>query len=184
MNNNKAIPFILYDKQRGYYVTEKAEKFLINLQSESLGVVSVVGKYRTGKSYLINKVILNTLKGFEVGSTIKACTKGIWLWGDTLKKNSMDILVMDTEGFGGIGEAQNHDTRIFLFSLLLSSLFVYNSVGTINESSLENLHLVIKLAEELHKKNKEFCKFPYFLWIVRDFALKLQNNKKEDISCD
>lgn len=43
---------------------------------------------------------------------------------------------MDTEGFGGINEGNNHDTRIFLFSILLSSLFIYNSMGNIDENAL------------------------------------------------
>ena len=44
----------------------------------------------------------------------------------------MDILVIDTEGFGEIDEGTNHDSRIFLFSILLSSYFIYNSVGNID----------------------------------------------------
>jgi len=43
---------------------------------------------------------------------------------------------MDTEGFGGIDEGENHDSRILLFSLLLSSYFIYNSTGTIDESAI------------------------------------------------
>lgn len=48
----------------------------------------------------------------------------------------MKVLVLDTEGFGGIDENSNHDSRIFLFSLLLSSFFIFNSVGTIDERAL------------------------------------------------
>jgi len=39
----------------------------------------------------------------------------------------MDCLVIDAEGFGGLDEDANHDNRIFLFALLLSSYFIYNS---------------------------------------------------------
>ena len=46
-----------------------------------LGVVSIVGKYRTGKSFFVNRVLLNQKKaGFQVGPTINPCTKGLWLW--------------------------------------------------------------------------------------------------------
>jgi len=48
----------------------------------------------------------------------------------------MKALILDTEGFGGIDENSNHDSRIFLFSLLLSSYFIYNSVGNIDERAL------------------------------------------------
>ena len=42
------------------------------------GVVSVAGLYRTGKSYLLNKVLLNRKpgeSGFGVGPSINPCTK-------------------------------------------------------------------------------------------------------------
>ena len=39
-------------------------------------MLTLVGKYRTGKSFLMNRMILNKVnKGFTVGSTINACTK-------------------------------------------------------------------------------------------------------------
>lgn len=55
--------------------------------------MSVVGRYRTGKSYLLNKLLLNnrnstkprsmrgnaSYSGFKVGPTINPCTKGLWL---------------------------------------------------------------------------------------------------------
>ncbi len=41
--------------------------------------------------------------------------------------------MIDTEGFGGTDENENHDSRIFLFAILLSSYFIFNSVGSIDE---------------------------------------------------
>lgn len=64
----------------------------------------------------------------------------------------MDIIVIDTEGFGGMDENANHDSRIFLFSLLLSSYFIYNSVGSIDENALNTLNLVINLAKDIQSK--------------------------------
>ena len=61
----------------------------------------------------------------------------------------MDILLIDTEGFGGMDENVNHDSRIFLFSLLLSSYFIYNSQGSIDENALNNLSLIINLAKDI-----------------------------------
>lgn len=46
-------------------------------------------------------------------------------------------------------ENVNHDSRIFLFSLLLSSFFVYNSVGNIDENALNSLSLIINLAKDI-----------------------------------
>ena len=39
--------------------------------------------------------------------------------------------------------------KIFSLSILLSSMFVYNSMGHIDETALENLSLVIKLSENI-----------------------------------
>jgi hypothetical protein len=61
----------------------------------------------------------------------------------------MDIILIDTEGFGGMDENVNHDSRIFLFSLLCSSFFIYNSVGNIDENALNNLSLIINLAKDI-----------------------------------
>jgi hypothetical protein len=49
-------------------------------QEKHIGIVTVVGKYRTGKSYILNRVLLQQNSGFEVGPTINACTKGLWCW--------------------------------------------------------------------------------------------------------
>jgi hypothetical protein len=89
----------------------------------------------------------------------------------------MDIIVIDTEGFGGMDENANHDSRIFLFSLLLSSFFIYNSVGSIDENALNTLNLVINLAKDIQSKTSNSAEdashFPSFLWIVRDFTLQM-----------
>ena len=95
----------------------------------------------------------------------------------------LKVFIIDSEGIGAFNEDQNHDTRIFLLALLLSSYFIYNSMGTIDEGALQNLSLIVNLSNQLQikgKKGAEDCDpeeiasyFPSFLWVVRDFALKL-----------
>jgi Guanylate-binding protein, N-terminal domain len=57
-------------------VTEEAKQLLSSLK-EKIGVIAVAGKYRTGKSFLLNRIILNKTEneGFGVGPTINPCTK-------------------------------------------------------------------------------------------------------------
>lgn len=43
---------------------------------------------------------------------------------------------MDTEGSESIERNSNHDAKIFALAILMSSIFVFNSVGAINETSI------------------------------------------------
>ena len=69
-----------------YIVSPEAKEFLGRIK-ERVGIICVAGKYRTGKSFLLNRVIINTRdnKGFGVGPTINPCTKGLWLWTELLE---------------------------------------------------------------------------------------------------
>lgn len=185
----RSIPFINYDPKKGFMISKDAEDFLASLNPDrKIGVISIVGKYRTGKSFFINRVLLNIKgDGFNVGSTVNACTKGIWIWNDVIlpdvdsEHKDMDILVLDTEGFGDTEENTTHDSRIFLFSLLLCSFFIYNSVGNIDENALNGVSLIVNLAKGIQVKSAKGADqeedpalyFPSFLWVVRDFALLL-----------
>ena len=132
--------------------------------TQKIGVISVCGKYRTGKSYLLNKLFLENLNafdqnetkkvGFNVGPTIEPCTKGLWIWKEIFyapsdTKKELPILIIDTEGLGAFDEEENHDAKIFLLAILLCSLLVYNSVGSIDENALTNLSLVVNLSKAL-----------------------------------
>lgn len=115
--------------------------------------------YRTGKSYLINKVLLgkdtnNKSSGFVVGNTVNPCTKGLWIWPEPIECTTPDgkpciALIIDTEGFGAFDEDQNHDYKIFTLATLLSSMFIYNSIGTIDEIAIQSLSFVVNLTKKL-----------------------------------
>ncbi|XP_012371138.1 guanylate-binding protein 6-like [Octodon degus] len=156
--------------------------------SQPVVVVAIVGLYRTGKSYLMNRLAGRNC-GFPLGSTIQSKTKGIWMWCMPHPVNPDHTLVLlDTEGLGDVekGDPKN-DSWIFALAILLSSTFVYNSLGTINHQALEQLHYVTELTELIKAKSSsnsdgvqdstEFVSFfPDFIWAVRDFTLQLQCN--------
>ena len=151
--------------------------------------------YRTGKSYLINRMLLNRQKGFTVGPTVNPCTKGLWIWskpiyGEGSKGKRLPVLLIDTEGFGALDTDSNHDVRIFTLAILLSSYFLYNSIGGIDESALQNLNFVINLSKFIRLKAgdtetdpEELSNlFPSFLWVCRDFSLQLIDDNGENIT--
>ena len=137
-------------------MTEQGEEVIKSLKGE-FGVIAVAGMYRTGKSYLLNRMLLNRQKGFSVGPTVNPCTKGLWIWSKPIYGNGengkrLPMLLIDTEGFGARDEDSNHDIRIFTLSILLSSYFVYNSLGSIDENALQNLNFVINLSKYIRMK--------------------------------
>lgn len=56
--------------------------------------------------------------------------------GYTEKGEKLNVIVVDSEGMGGLDEDQNHDMHIFSLAVLLSSFFVYNSMGSIDENAV------------------------------------------------
>ena len=185
-----ALPFITFEKGK-FIISEEAKKLLSQKCNDNMGIISLVGKYRTGKSFLLNRVILDRKEnlGFDVGPTIKPCTKGIWIWSDPLTIKNVHsptpfpVYLIDTEGLGAYDEEINHDSKIFLIAILISSLFVYNSFGAIDENQINNLSFVLNLSKTIKIKSasiedneEELAKyFPTLLWLLRDFSLKLED---------
>ncbi|KAM6217087.1 guanylate-binding protein 2-like [Rhynchocyon petersi] len=168
-------------------VNQKALKILSTI-SQPVVVVAIVGLYRTGKSYLMNK-LAGKKGGFCLGSTVQSQTKGIWMWCvPHPKKPDYTLVLLDTEGLGDVEKGDNqNDSWIFALAVLLSSTFVYNSMGTINQQALEQLHYVTELTDRIRVKSSSDAStdeesadfvsfFPDFVWTVRDFYLDLDVN--------
>mmetsp|Transcript_960 Transcript_960/g.873 ORF Transcript_960/g.873 Transcript_960/m.873 type:complete len:256 (+) Transcript_960:71-838(+) len=193
----EAIPLVSLDpKTNKFIINDEAIDFLNSLKGD-IGIVSVAGMYRTGKSYLLNRMLLDRSTGFGVGPTINPCTKGLWIWGSpikgqTLDGDPLDIIIIDSEGIGALDEDSSHDSRIFALAILLSSCFLYNSVGSIDESAIQNLSLVVNLTKNIHIKSslggdepdsEDYAHyFPNFIWVVRDFTLQLVDSEGDPIS--
>ncbi len=46
----------------------------------SVAVVAVVGKFHSGKSFLLNQ-LMGKREGFGIGPSVRPQTMGIWMWG-------------------------------------------------------------------------------------------------------
>ncbi|XP_059357404.1 guanylate-binding protein 1-like [Carassius carassius] len=176
---------LIENDENGKLHVRKEAKDILDGIKEPVVVVSVVGLYRTGKSYLMNR-LAGQQSGFALGSTIESKTKGIWMWCvPHPNKKGHTLVLLDTEGLGDVEKGdEKHDTWIFCLAVLLSSTLVYNSLGVIDNTALEKLHYVTELTENIRVKAKEgqheeesadyMRVFPSFVWAVRDFTLELK----------
>lgn len=95
---------------------------------------------------------------------------------------------MDSEGLGDLDKEQNYDLQIFTLSLLLSSFFIFNSSGAIDEHSLNSLSIVTSLLAHIQNMEDEeeaahlINHFPSFMWLLRDFILDLKDEEENDVS--
>uniref|UniRef100_A0A8B9Z6F5 Guanylate binding protein family member 6 n=1 Tax=Buteo japonicus TaxID=224669 RepID=A0A8B9Z6F5_9AVES len=166
---------------RGLVVRPEALQVLSKI-TQPVVVVAITGLYRTGKSYLMNR-LAGQRRGFSLGSTVQSHTKGIWMWcvphpcrpGHTL-------VLLDTEG---LGDVEKNDTWIFVLTILLSSTLIYNSRGTIDQLAMDQLQYpwwdssTRDSEDELDDSEKFVLFFPTLIWAVRDFTLHLKKDGKE-----
>lgn len=165
------------------YVVDEDTLSWIQEHTAPFSVVSCAGRYRTGKSFLLNRLSCSEAgKGFKVGDTVQACTKGIWVYKKWCKGESVDLLFMDTEGISALDADDTHDVRIFTLSLLLSSVFLYNSTGALDETTMQTLSLMSKVTSTVKMRSSTTgdgvgmdvsAHMPHFYWVLRDFSLRL-----------
>ncbi|KAG1696438.1 hypothetical protein DVH05_018569 [Phytophthora capsici] len=162
----------------GLRVTEAGISLLESI-NEPVAIVCLAGQYRTGKSFFLNQLasrrddlpwINNTEEtatpngnlangtassksgGFRVGPTTESCTRGIWLWTPqppVRNPAGQLVLFLDTEGIASTDNDESYDAKIFSLGLLLSSLFVFNTMGVIDEGAIDRLYLVSELTKHV-----------------------------------
>ncbi|EGW08506.1 Interferon-induced guanylate-binding protein 1 [Cricetulus griseus] len=188
-------PMCLIKNVKGQLIANQEALGILSDITQPVVVVAIVGLYRTGKSYLMNK-LAGKQTGFSLGSTVQSHTKGIWMWCvPHPQKPGHTLVLLDTEGLGDVEKGDNqNDCWIFALAILLSSTFVYNSMGAINQQAMDQLHYVTELTDRIRsrsspkqgevKDSDEFVSFfPDFVWTLRDFSLELKVNG-ESISAD
>ena len=164
---------------------------------ENLIIVFIFGKQRTGKSFLMNLLINSSenkkkfisssmistknLKGFKVNAymnSIKGNKKGIYFWSSPISKEDSNekILFFDSEGINNENMYQQTiESKLLALMIIISSLFIYNTMGDIDSHSLNDLQLIVQLTDSINIEGKidkdeiisELC--PKFLWTLRDF---------------
>ncbi|XP_075489182.1 uncharacterized protein LOC142528033 [Primulina tabacum] len=182
---------LVYSDEKGKFHMDPEALALLQLVKEPVGVVSVCGRARQGKSFILNQ-LLGRSSGFQVASTHRPCTKGLWLWSTPLRRTALDgteynLLLLDTEGIDAYDQTGTYSTQIFSLAVLLSSMFIYNQMGGIDEAALDRLSLVTEMTKHIRVRasggrttTSELGQFsPIFVWLLRDFYLDLvEDNRK------
>ncbi|XP_052035071.1 guanylate-binding protein 5-like isoform X2 [Apodemus sylvaticus] len=180
-------PMCLIRNTEEHLMTNQEALRILSAITQPVVVVAIVGLYRTGKSYLMNK-LAGKERGFSVGSTVQSHTKGIWMWCvPHPQKPDHTLVLLDTEGLGDVEKVdEKNDTQIFALAILLSSIFVYNTMNKIDQGAIDLLHNVTELTDLLRTRNSsdpnqteepaEVSFFPDLVWTLRDFFLGLEAN--------
>uniref|UniRef100_G1Q3V3 GB1/RHD3-type G domain-containing protein n=1 Tax=Myotis lucifugus TaxID=59463 RepID=G1Q3V3_MYOLU len=167
-------PICLVENQNNQLTINPTALEILDKISQPVVVVAIAGLYRTGKSYLMNR-LAGQNHGFRLGSTVRSETKGIWMWCvPHPSKPNHALVLLDTEGLGDVEKGDSKNDKNFALAVLLSSMFVYNNMSTINHQALEQLHYVTKLTKLIRTKSSpisaeveggEFVSFfPDFVW--------------------
>uniref|UniRef100_A0A6C0BZZ7 GB1/RHD3-type G domain-containing protein n=1 Tax=viral metagenome TaxID=1070528 RepID=A0A6C0BZZ7_9ZZZZ len=179
------IPLVV-DNGSGKYECHAEGLHFLRSCSMPLAVIVVAGRYRTGKSFLLNRGILQLPvdRGFTTGSTVNACTKGLWAYPKIVRLSgtSTQALILDSEGTGSSEGTPAHDAKLISIALALASVFVFNSVGALDEACFSEVGVIAHAAQMLQRQSHDVWQTPDLVWVLRDFSLLLQNPEGVTIS--
>lgn len=154
--------------------------------SKPIAVVTIAGVYRSGKSYLVNRLLRNNRgNGFATGCSVEPVTKGLSMWSRPIPAEDEEgeefvYLAVDSEGVGSCEQEARYDLKILMLVFLMSSTVIYNSLGAIDELTLDQLRTVLNLRQALPQASHK----AKLVWVLRDFALQLVGKNGREMSAN
>jgi atlastin len=143
-------------------------KVLRTYGQHSLSIYSINGKFKTGKSFLLNCILKYLLFGqshpnnwlerdlpgkFACDGGAQKCTQGIDTWHepilvDTWNGEKVAVILLDTQGlFDDVSNVKDN-SNIFTFSAILSSCIIFNVMEGLDERDWQFLEYFMDFAKQ------------------------------------
>ena len=161
---------------------------LLRSIDKPLAILSICGPYRSGKSYFMSR-LLGSPGAFQLGHSMRACTRGIWMATTILECEEFATIFLDTEGIDAVGASETMAMSLLTLTTLLSSYLIYNSKKVPQKVDLDKMRCFSQLSTSLLAQRgdcmtteamKKF--FPRFLWLLRDVHLAITDKEGKKIT--
>lgn len=190
-STNKPFLFLTQNLEGEIEIDKSSFKRLERLAGEKeIRVVSIVGPYRTGKSFLLNLLCgsgpQNYKSIFKVDSTVQPCTLGVW--AHTVTKSGKLFIFLDSTGLFSPATSEKSDARLMAILSLISSKLLYNHIGVIDSTEVSKFSFIVRYSRAITgmlfaDSSSEGSEFrPDLCWVARDFFLDLKDEKGAKIT--
>jgi hypothetical protein len=139
-------------------VVPEAMDFLRGITTP-LKIVSIMGQYRSGKSFFMDNLLGIGRKVFTVGDTVNPQTEEVMMYvvrpcvarenapfplGEDLTDST--LIALDTPGLFAPNRPELFDAQLLALMNLLSTTIVYNTINIIDRNTVEKLSLAMRTA--------------------------------------
>jgi hypothetical protein len=192
---SKPVQLVDGDHDTLKFTVKKEGTDLLRGIKNDIVVIACAGVYRSGKSYLLNRLFGST-SAFALGPYGYSETKGLWLWkGPTIEWDDgrkRTFLLLDCEGMGGMiaidktlpfperlapsnlkAVSPQYDARLFAISMLVSSYFMLNSKSVADTQTLDKLKGLAQLSRYVAPEVGKEGECPRLMWVLRDVTLDI-----------
>lgn len=191
MLNYKCSKIVSLDKYENLIFHDEEYNKIINQLTENLPIVviSIIGPFRTGKSFLLNLLtdflikksntfsnLSNIIRDYSIPQHFRSCygnnpvTDEVYMFSEPIilnfKGKRTAFFILDTPGLFDTKTSQKATVKLFGFISLISSWTIYNITNRIQEDHLQS----IALFSEYSKLTQDNIKpLQHLNILVRDF---------------
>ena len=152
-NTLKSFQLVSVNTKGKFVIPSEAKEILSEkCFKRAFHLVGVAGPFHTGKSFMLNALVNRSGSQFEVGETTESTTRGLWIHGAPVTRSRLGenpVVFLDTEGFAGTENTEQHDAKIYAISTLISAHQLFNTIRNIDAHSIEMLELLARRARLL-----------------------------------